>query len=348
MKTEINTYYMDSYGKIPFAFPCLKAKESITTKMTHFLFPKNELTGRRTFKIIPNFFIYAQGRINYEFACPFYKITTDPELNKTVQSIFEKLVVQTQKAYPSTKNMSWRVRIKKDPSVNAFCLPGGKIIITTGIIETLKARVNKYISHEDLIASVLGHEMVHAIAEHGGIAMHLALLGAALRKAFVCLVLSLANPIPLLQLSLIEQYLKYLVRIEESINRCFPEKAAQWLCKRLEKRLEECLPIIILMNLSLYLFLYNMIYLLFDTYYSRSQELEADKYGLFLAKAAGYKPDAALRVQEMFMALKGEENKPKNWFKKVKGLIYAHPYSQVRFQECKKITSMLGKKEKID
>lgn len=91
-----------------------------------------------------------------------------------------------------------------------------------------------------------------------------------------------------------------------------------------------------------------MIYLVFDIRYSQFHELEADKYGIFLTNAAGYKPHAALTLQKMFMDLKGEENKPKNWFEKVKGLIHIRPYSQMRFQEDKKTISMLGKKEKID
>ncbi len=345
--SAINPYYTDSWGNKPFTQPYLETKKSTATKITNFLFPKNELTGRRTFKVIPSFLIHAQGRLNYELSFPFYKTSKDPKLNEIVQSVFDRLVTQTQIVYPSTKNMSWKVRIKKDPTVNAFCLPGGKIIITTGFIETLKTRLDKGISHEDLIASVLAHEMVHGIAEHGAVSIHLALLGAVLQKAFIYLVLSLANPVPLLQLALREQFLICLVRVEETINRRLPEKASQWLCKQLEKRLEESLPIVILMTLSLYLFLYKMIHLVFDAGYSRAQELEADKYGVFLAKASGYKEKAALSVQKMFIDLEGKENKPNNWFKRIKGLTHTHPYAQVRFEENKK-TILTLKKEKID
>lgn len=343
----IDPYYLDSWGRKPFTSSYLKTNEPITTKVINFLFPKNELTSRRTFKVIPSFLIHAQGRLQYELNFPFYKISKDPELNKTVQSIFDRLVTQTQKAYPSTKNMSWKVRIKKDSSINAFCLPGGKIIITTGLIETLKTRLDKGISHEDLIASVLSHEMIHAIAEHSAVGIHLALLGTAIQKAVIYLVLSLANPIPLLQLALREQFLVYLVRVEEVINRRFPEKVSKWLCQQLENRLENFFPVVILMNLSLYLFLYQMIHLLLDMRYSRSQELEADKYGIFLAKASGYKESAALSVQKMFIALEGRENKPNAWFKRIKGLTHTHPYAQVRFEENKK-TILTLKKEKID
>ncbi|WP_215217743.1 MULTISPECIES: hypothetical protein [Candidatus Rhabdochlamydia] len=50
----------------------------------------------------------------------------------------------------------------------------------------------------------------------------------------------------------------------------------------------------------------------------------------------------------MFMDLKTEENKPKNWFKRVKGLIHTQSSFPMRFQENKKTISMLNKQEKID
>ncbi|MDQ5956281.1 MAG: M48 family metalloprotease [Candidatus Rhabdochlamydia sp.] len=101
------------------------------------------------------------------------------------------------------------------------------------------------------------------------------------------------------------------------------------------------------MNLSLYLFLYKMIDLLFDMAYSRLQELEADKHGIFLAKASGYQASDALSVQKIFISLEGRENKPIGWFKRINGLIHTHPYNQVRFKENEK-TILRLKKEKID
>lgn len=57
------------------------------------------------------------------------------------------------------KDFKWAVSVVKSPQANAFCLPGGKIVVYTGIIP--------YAKTEDGLAAVMGHEMAHAIARHG-------------------------------------------------------------------------------------------------------------------------------------------------------------------------------------
>jgi predicted Zn-dependent protease len=52
----------------------------------------------------------------------------------------------------------WEVNVVKDPQVNAFCLPGGKIIVFTGILGIARS--------DDQVAVVLGHEIAHALAHH--------------------------------------------------------------------------------------------------------------------------------------------------------------------------------------
>jgi predicted Zn-dependent protease len=57
------------------------------------------------------------------------------------------------------KDFKWQVSVVKSEQVNAFCLPGGKIVVYTGIIP--------YAKTEDGLAAVMGHETAHAIARHG-------------------------------------------------------------------------------------------------------------------------------------------------------------------------------------
>ena len=57
------------------------------------------------------------------------------------------------------RDFKWQVSVVKSPQANAFCLPGGKIVVYTGIIP--------YAKTEDGLAAVMGHEMAHAIARHG-------------------------------------------------------------------------------------------------------------------------------------------------------------------------------------
>lgn len=56
------------------------------------------------------------------------------------------------------KNFSWEFNLVKDPQVNAFCMPGGKIVVYEGLM--------KLVSSDDELAVVLGHEVAHAVARH--------------------------------------------------------------------------------------------------------------------------------------------------------------------------------------
>src|SRR5439155_26363043 len=53
----------------------------------------------------------------------------------------------------------WDARLVRDPQVNAFCLPGGKIVVYTGILPVAET--------ESALAAVMGHEISHALAHHG-------------------------------------------------------------------------------------------------------------------------------------------------------------------------------------
>jgi len=58
------------------------------------------------------------------------------------------------------KNFAWEFNVVDDPNtVNAFCMPGGKVVVYTGIL--------KVTQNEDALAVVLGHEIAHALANHG-------------------------------------------------------------------------------------------------------------------------------------------------------------------------------------
>lgn len=59
----------------------------------------------------------------------------------------------------SGRNFDWRVSVVRSPQVNAFCLPGGKIVVYTGIIPVAQTEAG--------LATVMGHEMAHATSRHG-------------------------------------------------------------------------------------------------------------------------------------------------------------------------------------
>lgn len=57
------------------------------------------------------------------------------------------------------KGFDWRVSLVRDSQVNAFCLPGGKIVVFSGILPVAKSEAG--------LATVMGHEMAHATSRHG-------------------------------------------------------------------------------------------------------------------------------------------------------------------------------------
>lgn len=73
-----------------------------------------------------------------------------------VVRVAERLARATGSA---AKDFNWQVNLIQSPQVNAFCLPGGKIAVYTGIIPLAR--------NEAGLAAVMGHEMAHAVARHG-------------------------------------------------------------------------------------------------------------------------------------------------------------------------------------
>lgn len=60
---------------------------------------------------------------------------------------------------PAATKFQWHVSLVRSPQVNAFCLPGGKIVVYTGILPIAKTEAG--------LATVMGHEMAHATLRHG-------------------------------------------------------------------------------------------------------------------------------------------------------------------------------------
>jgi len=87
------------------------------------------------------------------------KLNSDPALTMRVRRVAEKLIPVTAVFRADAPNWKWEVNTLTTPEINAYAMPGGKIMVYSGLVEKLQ------LSDAEL-AAVLGHEISHALREH--------------------------------------------------------------------------------------------------------------------------------------------------------------------------------------
>jgi predicted Zn-dependent protease len=112
------------------------------------------ITGRSQLIAIPEGEELKMGLDSYQQILGKAKVSTDPRLNEQVTRVGRRIAEATER-----KDYQWEFKVLEDLQVNAFCLPGGKVAVYTGILPVTRDDAG--------LAAVLGHEVSHAIARHG-------------------------------------------------------------------------------------------------------------------------------------------------------------------------------------
>ena len=143
------------------------------------------ITGRRQLSIVPASQMLSMSYQEYGEFLKSNKLSTDraqialvKRVGGNIQGAVEKYLAQNNMS-DRLKDYQWDFNLVESKEANAWCMPGGKVVVYTGILPTTKTEAG--------LAVVLGHEIAHAIAEHGSERMSQGLLaqmgGAALDQA---------------------------------------------------------------------------------------------------------------------------------------------------------------------
>lgn len=115
------------------------------------------VTGRTQFNIFSAQEEMQMGLASFTEMKKQQKISADPAANALVQKVGRKIAEVCGNDLPGAQ---WEFVVFDSPDANAFCLPGGKVGVYTGILPITRDEAG--------LATVIGHEVAHAAARHGG------------------------------------------------------------------------------------------------------------------------------------------------------------------------------------
>jgi metalloendopeptidase OMA1, mitochondrial len=128
------------------------------------------ITGRSQLQLVSAGQEAAMGLSAYQEVLKKEKVSHDPNLNALVTRVGSRIAAATGRS-----DYQWEFKvIENDKIVNAFCLPGGKVAVYTGLMPVARDEAG--------LAAVIGHEVAHAIARHGAerVSQQLVLEGATM------------------------------------------------------------------------------------------------------------------------------------------------------------------------
>ena len=123
------------------------------------------LTGRKQVLVYPDSEVLAVSLKAYDDFLKENKLSTNVEDTRRVKEVGARIAkavedyLNTHGRASMVKDFKWEFNLVQSPEVNAWCMPGGKVVFYDGILP--------YCKNNDGIAVVMGHEIAHAVARHG-------------------------------------------------------------------------------------------------------------------------------------------------------------------------------------
>jgi predicted Zn-dependent protease len=144
---------------------------------------RNAVTGRKQFKLIPESQLQAQALTEYRSflsQAPLVNAagSKDAEMVQRVGNRIAKAITEyyTGKGQANVLDgYNWEFNLVNDKQVNAWCMPGGKVVVYSGLLGVTQ--------NEAALAVVMGHEICHAVAHHGNERMSQGMLAQGLEVA---------------------------------------------------------------------------------------------------------------------------------------------------------------------
>ena len=135
------------------------------------------ITGRKQLNLVSDSEVLQSSLTQYNSYMKTATLSGEKTQSEQVTRVGKKIAAATEEYLKThnlaseVKNFSWEFNLVKNSEINAFCMPGGKIVVYEGLMGI--------VSSDDELAVVLGHEVAHAVAKHSNERMSQQILAQA-------------------------------------------------------------------------------------------------------------------------------------------------------------------------
>jgi len=125
----------------------------------------NPFTGKQTMAIVPNSQLFPTAFQQYNQVLSQSKVIKGTSQSDMITRVGQRISIAAERWLNANgyegylKDYQWEYNLIDDKTVNAWCMPGGKIVFYTGILPIAESETG--------VAAIMGHEVAHALANHG-------------------------------------------------------------------------------------------------------------------------------------------------------------------------------------